>query len=97
MHGLYYHSLCAVYKGTLKCKRFNSRLFSLMTSCIWTVTGSNNIPNFLLFVQDTRLPEEYDVSHLPGAVRVDPNAQHLLESLHIPPNTRGTLPPPGGG
>ena len=47
-------------------------------------------------MQDTRPPEEYNVSHLPGAVRVDPNTQHLLESLHIPPNTRGTLPPPEG-
>ena len=63
----------------------------------WTVTGSNSFPIDLLFVQDTRPPEEYNVSHLPGVVRVDPDAQHLLESLHIPPNSRGALPHPRGG
>lgn len=54
-----------------------------------TATCSNSIPNFPLFVQDTRPPEEYNVSHLPGAVCVDPDGQHLLESLHMPPNSRG--------
>jgi len=35
----------------------------------------------LCAIQDTRPPEEYNVSHLPGAVRVDPDSQHSLESL----------------
>lgn len=31
------------------------------------------------------------MSHLPGAVRVDPDSQHSLESLKIPSNSRGRL------
>lgn len=29
------------------------------------------------------------MSHLPGAVRVDPDSQHSLESLKIPSNSKG--------
>ena len=33
--------------------------------------------------QDTRPKEEYDVSHLSGAIQVDPHQEHSLDSLGV--------------
>lgn len=40
-------------------------------------------------VQDVRPEEEFSVSHLPGAVRLEPNTQPALDTLGITADTTG--------
>ena len=40
-------------------------------------------------LQDTRPLEEYKVSHIPGAMRVDPDAEPELQALGIVPGSTG--------
>lgn len=42
-------------------------------------------------LQDTRPLEEYQVSHLPGALQVDPQEESSLETLGISPNSTSEL------
>ena len=45
----------------------------------------------ILVLQDTRPLEEYHVSHLPGAVQVDPNDDSSLKTVSLSPDSRGEL------
>ena len=40
-------------------------------------------------VQDVRPEEEFSVSHIPGAVRVEPGTQPDIQAIGITPNTTG--------
>ena len=42
-----------------------------------------------LVPQDTRPLEEFNVSHLPGAIRVDPGRQPSLDGMGIAPSSTG--------
>lgn len=44
-----------------------------------------------LFLQDTRAKEEYDVSHLPGAVRVDHEQENFHSNLDLSEVKTGQL------
>ena len=44
-----------------------------------------------LTMQDTRASEEFAVSHLPGAIHVDPDQEHSLTSLSIAPESTGII------
>ena len=53
-------------------------LLSSYCYCSFVSLCLSSFSQFSLFLQDTRAKEEYDVSHLPGAVRVD----HEQEDFH---------------
>lgn len=48
----------------------------------WRIDGDKN-----LVLLDTRASEEFAVSHLPGAIHVDPDQEHSLTSLSIAPES----------
>ncbi len=52
---------------------------------------SLNRVNMVTIVQDTRPVEEYQVSHIPNAIQVDPEADCDLNSTGIKPGATGKV------
>ena len=62
-------------------------LFVNLIECVYICCALN-----VSYPQDTRPLEEYQVSHLPGAVQIDPHEEApSLERLGISPDAKGEL------